>query len=236
MTATSPSEDRTLLLLLLALTIVTGLVDAASYLALGHVFTANMTGNVVFLGFAVAGTPGLSMGRSGAALAAFLVGAVIGSRMAARLSAGYRYRRFWISLAFAIEAGLLFAATAVSAPSSDLSREAARLYAVIGLIAVAMGLRNALVRKLAVRDVVTTNVLTTTITALSADLSLHAAPNSGWLRHALTIGLMFLGAGAGAWLLRFSPALTLGVSGAISGLCALGALLGLKPTEAPRAI
>ncbi len=233
MTATSPSEDRTLLLLLLALTIVTGLVDAASYLALGHVFTANMTGNVVFLGFAVAGTPGLSMGRSGAALAAFLVGAVIGSRMAARLSAGYR--RFWISLAFAIEAGLLFAATAVSAPSSDLSREAARLYAVIGLIAVAMGLRNALVRKLAVRDVVTTNVLTTTITALSADLSLHAAPNSGWLRHALTIGLMFLGAGAGAWLLRFSPALTLGVSGAISGLCALGALLGLKPTEAPRA-
>jgi uncharacterized membrane protein YoaK (UPF0700 family) len=233
MTATSPSEDRTLLLLLLALTIVTGLVDAASYLALGHVFTANMTGNVVFLGFAVAGTPGLSMGRSGAALAAFLVGAVIGSRMAARLSAGCR--RFWISLAFAIEAGLLFAATAVSAPSSDLSREAARLYAVIGLIAVAMGLRNALVRKLAVRDVVTTNVLTTTITALSADLSLHAAPNSGWLRHALTIGLMFLGAGAGAWLLRFSPALTLGVSGAISGLCALGALLGLKPAEAPRA-
>src|SRR2546425_2281528 len=99
MTAPSPSEDRTLLLLLLALTIVTGLVDAASYLALGHVFTANMTGNVVFLGFAVAGTPGLSMGRSGAALAAFLVGAVIGSRMAARLSAGYRYRRSRISLA-----------------------------------------------------------------------------------------------------------------------------------------
>ena len=153
--------------------------------------------------------------------------------MAAWLNAGYR--RFWISVAFAIEAGLLFAATAVSARSSDLSREAARLYAVIGLIAVAMGLRNALVRKLAVRDVVTTNVLTTTITALAADLSVHAAPNSGWLRRVVTIVMMFLGAGAGAWLVRFSPALTLGVSGAISGLCALGALLGPKPIEAPRA-
>ena len=41
--------------LLLGLTVVTGLVDAFSYLLLGHVFVANMTGNVVFLGFAIAG-------------------------------------------------------------------------------------------------------------------------------------------------------------------------------------
>ena len=38
--------------LLLGLTVVTGLIDAFSYLALGHVFVANMTGNVVFLAFA----------------------------------------------------------------------------------------------------------------------------------------------------------------------------------------
>jgi hypothetical protein len=47
--------------LLLLLTVVTGLVDAASYLKLGHVFVANMTGNVVFLGFAIAGAGGLSI-------------------------------------------------------------------------------------------------------------------------------------------------------------------------------
>ena len=35
--------------LLVGMTIVTGLVDAFSYLVLGHVFVANMTGNVVFL-------------------------------------------------------------------------------------------------------------------------------------------------------------------------------------------
>jgi uncharacterized membrane protein YoaK (UPF0700 family) len=42
--------------LLVCLTVVTGLVDAFSYLSLGHVFVANMTGNVVFLGFALAGS------------------------------------------------------------------------------------------------------------------------------------------------------------------------------------
>src|SRR4051794_38326000 len=60
--------------LLVGLTVVPGLVDAVSYLALGHVFVANMTGNVVFLGFALAGAPGLSAPASLAALGAFLLG------------------------------------------------------------------------------------------------------------------------------------------------------------------
>src|SRR2546429_4373500 len=78
MTASSPSPEPVLVPLLLGLTVVTGLVDAVSYLALGHVFTANMTGNVVFLGFAAAGGKGLSAPRSGTAVVAFLLGAVIG--------------------------------------------------------------------------------------------------------------------------------------------------------------
>jgi uncharacterized membrane protein YoaK (UPF0700 family) len=45
-------EERVLPPVLLGLTAVTGLVDAVSDLALAHVFTANMTGNVVSLGFA----------------------------------------------------------------------------------------------------------------------------------------------------------------------------------------
>src|SRR5262247_1880027 len=53
---------------LMALTFITGVIDAVSFLGLGRVFTANMTGNVVLLGFAVAGVPGLSVARSLAAL------------------------------------------------------------------------------------------------------------------------------------------------------------------------
>src|SRR5437867_7362062 len=67
--------------LLLVLTITTGVIDAISVLGLGRVFTANMTGNTVFLGFALAGVPGFSPLRSVAALAAFLVGAFVGGRL-----------------------------------------------------------------------------------------------------------------------------------------------------------
>jgi hypothetical protein len=51
--------------LLLSMTLVTGLVDAFSYLLLGHVFVANMTGNIVLLGFALAGDPGTVPRRFG---------------------------------------------------------------------------------------------------------------------------------------------------------------------------
>jgi Protein of unknown function (DUF1275) len=55
--------------LLLVLTVVTGVVDAVSILRLGRVFVANMTGNVVFTGFALVGAPGFSLSASLAALA-----------------------------------------------------------------------------------------------------------------------------------------------------------------------
>ena len=91
----TPAPDRLLPALLLALTAVTGLVDAVNYLALGHVFTANMTGNIVFLGFAMAAAPGLSIGRSGATLGAFAAGAIIGGPLAARTASGPRLRWRW---------------------------------------------------------------------------------------------------------------------------------------------
>jgi uncharacterized membrane protein YoaK (UPF0700 family) len=49
-------------------------VDAASYLALGRVFTANMTGNAVLLGVALARSSGTDATRSGAALGGFVSG------------------------------------------------------------------------------------------------------------------------------------------------------------------
>jgi len=64
--------------MLLGLTVVTGLVDAVSILDLGRVFVANMTGNVVFVGFALAGAPGFSLSASLFALAGFLLGAGAG--------------------------------------------------------------------------------------------------------------------------------------------------------------
>src|SRR3954451_19503983 len=81
--ATRDPRHGPLPLLLILLTIVTGLVDAVSYLALGHVFVANMTGNVVFLGFAVVDAEDFSVPASLTAIAAFLFGALAGGRLSA---------------------------------------------------------------------------------------------------------------------------------------------------------
>src|ERR1700755_2480163 len=82
--ASNQAADKIAPYVFLGMTAVTGLVDAVSFLSLGRVFTANMTGNIVLLGVAAAHVPGLSIARSLTALLAFLVGAVLGGRVMAR--------------------------------------------------------------------------------------------------------------------------------------------------------
>jgi uncharacterized membrane protein YoaK (UPF0700 family) len=194
------TQDGALPLALMMLTVVTGLVDAVSFLGLGRVFTANMTGNVVFLGFAVAGAPGLSIRRSLTSLIAFLLGAILGGRLAVAMAATSRRR--WLVAVSVAEAGLLFAAALVSIGIHVGSETASSgVYGAIILTAVGMGLRNATVRRLAVPDM-TTTVLTLTLTGLAADSSLAAGRNPRVGHRILSILLMFGGAGIGAVLLR----------------------------------
>src|SRR5712671_6310896 len=88
----SPTAEKTVAYALLAMTMVTGLVDAVSFLSLGRVFTANMTGNIVLLAFATARVPGLSITRSLAALVFFLSGAMLGGRIMAPASGDSHFR------------------------------------------------------------------------------------------------------------------------------------------------
>src|SRR5882762_6521913 len=147
--------NHSLLLLLHIATAITGMIDAISYLALGHVFTANMTGNVVFLAFAVAGAPGLSITRSLTSLIAFLLGAVLGGRLA--LAMATTRRRRWLVTVTVAEAVLLFASAFVSVGIDiGVGTPSSSIYGVIILTAVAMGLRNTTVRRLAIPDLTTT--------------------------------------------------------------------------------
>ena len=195
--ATTPEASSPLVVALYGLTFVTGVIDAVSFLGLGHVFTANMTGNVVLLGFALGGTADLSVGRSLAALCAFAIGSVVGGRLT-----NERQRTPARQLLIAMHAEVLFlclAAAATLVAGGDTSF--AGLSPVIVLTAVAMGLRNAVVRKLAVPDL-TTTVLTLTVTGLAADslLAGGAAPRSS--RRMLSILAMGSGALVGTMLLR----------------------------------
>jgi uncharacterized membrane protein YoaK (UPF0700 family) len=202
--------------ILLAMTAVTGIVDAVSFLALGHVFTANMTGNIVLLGFAFAGAPGLSVSRSAVALVAFLSGAAVGGRMAYNVS-----DHGWADKAFLMEA-LLLGVSAVSAlgMSSSPQIHPLQLHAVIAVTAVSMGLRNAVVRRLAVPDM-TTTVLTLTITGLAADSSLAGGDNPRWQRRVGAILALIVGAFAGARMVLHSISLPLAISCGVMVACAL---------------
>jgi uncharacterized membrane protein YoaK (UPF0700 family) len=182
--------------LLVGMTVVTGLVDAFSYLVLGHVFVANMTGNVVFLGFAVVGAPGFSIAASLVALASFAAGSVVGGRNVQRFG---QHRGHHVAAATATQALFLIVAMVLALVGTQPFGSGVR-YALIIFLAVAMGVQNSSVRRLAVPDL-TTTVLTLTVTGIGADGALGGGKGSKSGRRLISVIAMFLGALAGAALI-----------------------------------
>ena len=191
-----PPNDRhgPLSPLLLALTLLTGLVDAFSYLALGHVFVANMTGNVVFLAFALVGAKGFSLTASLLALAAFSLGAFAGGRL---IAARGDHRGRLLTLTSAVEALLVACALvlAVLNPPSALGTGAVQAGLIV-LLGGSLGLQNSSARHLAVPDL-TTTVLTLTITGITADAHPAGGAGSRLGRRGLAVLAMFVGAVVG---------------------------------------
>jgi len=224
--APAPITDRDpLVVLLTLLSLTTGIVDATSVLGLGKVFTANMTGNVVFLGFAAGGAPGFHWELYVVALATFALGA-IGSGRLGRHFIG-RSRRRWLILSAAVEAALLWIAAAM-AFAAPLQTDPGLSLALIALVAVAMGVRNATVRQLNVPDL-TTTVVTRTITGLAADSRLAGGPGKNLGRRLRAILSLFAGAALGAFMvLRWGVAPPL----ALAGVTVLAFTWGLARDEA----
>ena len=216
----SAKNDRRLPPILLALTLTTGLIDAASYLGLGHVFTANMTGNIVLLGFGLANAGGLPVVAPLVSLGAFLLGAGIGGRLGVGIA--HRHERVFL-LGVGSEIALL-ALAALVAWVAHVKINSASAYAIIALVALAMGIRNAIVRKLAVPDL-TTTVLTLTLTGIAADTSAEGLANVGKSARRLSaVAAMLIGAFVGALLEKHSLGLPLAVA-AGAGALSFGAYL-----------
>jgi uncharacterized membrane protein YoaK (UPF0700 family) len=155
--------------MLLLLTLAAASVDAISYLGLGHVFTAMMTGNTVLLGLALAQGEALAALRSILALIGFTIGVFAGALIVDRESEPAEWPA-------AVTTALAFEMLAMFAAASTLfdSTRAVIIYLLIIMSAFAMGIQSAAVRRLGVPGIATTYI-TGTLTSLMIDLL-------GWLR------------------------------------------------------
>jgi uncharacterized membrane protein YoaK (UPF0700 family) len=190
--------------LLLALTMLAGVVDAFSILRLGHVFVATMTGNLVFIGLAAAGAKGFAVGTSALALGGFLIGVLIGGRACAVASS---HRGLALRNVLAVKLGLASVVTVIGVLTGPHFPRGAR-DAMIVLLAMSMGNQLAAIRFLKVPDLLTV-VLTMTIIGVLTDRK------RGWhdpamLRRGLSLLAFALGALTGALLI-----LNVGVSAAL---------------------
>jgi len=188
---------------------VAGLVDAASLLGMGHIFMANVMGNVVFMALAASGVPQLSFLRSAAALAAASVGSCIASYLDTHLF--WRRRNEWLAFVVGL-AAVLLTLSAIASQSSiqqQLGHEWT-IWVVILCAGTSMGIRNGTMRRLAAQGLTTTNV---SGTAPTESLNLY------WPRKITSIIFMFSGAVCGSLLLRFSLCAVFASGAAISAVC-----------------
>lgn len=202
--------DRGLTPILLALTFVTGIVDAVSFLGLGQVFAAMQTGNVIFLGFGLAGSAGSPVADPLIGLAAF----VLGGALAATMLRGRPGHGPDLGLAMAIEV-LLLGCAAVAVAIAEPSQGSFFAYALIALLCLAMGLRNTLARSFGGPNLATT-VLNLTLTAVASPSAASLASSADLTVRGAALLSILLGALSGALLLKTSLFLPIALAALIT--------------------
>jgi uncharacterized membrane protein YoaK (UPF0700 family) len=198
MAVTSPVSDRLTVIALLLLTFATGLADAISILVLGHVFVANMTGNVIFLGFWLAPKTSIDLTAVVVALPTFVCTTIVSGRLLRHF--GERTRP-WITTVLATEIALLVTLS-ILAGTGVLGYHDNTKLIMIGLLAVTFGLQHSSARQFGIQELSTT-VLTSTIVSLGLDS--HLAGGTGArekLRFSVVV-TMCAGAFLGATMSRY---------------------------------
>jgi len=200
-TVASPVSDRRTVIALLLLTFATGLVDAVSVLFLGHVFVANMTGNVIFLGFWFVPHSGVDMAAAVVAFASFLAGTIIGGRFARHLDHDVRQ---WLTAAMGTEAVLLAGLSLLAGTGVLQYHDDGRLILIAGL-ALTFGAQAATARQFGIQELSTT-VLTSTIVGLGIDSRLAGGRGEREKLRYSALFTMLAGAVVGATLTRLAVA------------------------------
>lgn len=205
--AASPSHvERSITPGLYLLTAVCGIIDATTFLALGMVFAEIMTGNLMFLAFGIGqGKAVESVNTYAVPLITFSLGAVGGGAVLRGRWIGGHQRFGYIITASLV--GVAFVLAVLWKPEAGM----AEALVVVGVLAFAMGLQNALVLAHAVPDVAT-NVMTLTLVRLLSNLSIVGGNNVRWRYRVASLGVFFVAAMAGAAALRVGVAFALGLA------------------------
>jgi uncharacterized membrane protein YoaK (UPF0700 family) len=228
---------------ILLLTWVAGTVDAIGYLGLGHVFTANMTGNAVLLGLSVGQGQALAAFRSVFALVGFIFGVAVGAVLSHRSGTDLDQRRAFLGPMYAETAALVVFALFLHLPF--IPRTPTTIYLLIGISALAMGIQSAAVRRLNLPGIATT-VLTGTITSMVAGMvrwlrftyisspgEESSGPTAGRGRHLFlqaSVFLVYVAAAAGAAVFQRRVPIIVGLSPVV----AIGLVLYLAKASSPR--
>ena len=221
MPVTSPVSERLTVTGLLLLTFATGLVDAISVLILGHIFVANMTGNVIFLGFWFVPHSGVDMTAAVVAFVSFLAGTVLGGRFARHLE---HDTRRWVSVALSVECVVLVALSILAGTGVLHYHDNTKLILIAGL-AIAFGSQNATARQFGIQELSTT-VLTSTIVGIGVDSRLAGGTGQREkLRYSVVV-TMCAGAVVGATMSRFTVALVIALAAILVAASAVIFLFG----------
>ena len=215
MPVTSPVSDRLTVASLLLLTFATGIVDAVSVLALGHVFVANMTGNIIFLGFWFVPHSGVDLTAAIVAFVSFLAGTVLGGRLARHIDSD---TRLWLTVALGVEVVVLLTLSILAGTGVLHYHDNTKLILIAGL-AMTAGSQHAAARQFGIQELSTT-VLTSTFVALGFDSRLAGGTGQ---REKLRYGVVVTmcgGAVAGATITRFAVAPAIALAAAVVAVSA----------------
>ncbi|BBX75389.1 DUF1275 domain-containing protein [Mycobacterium shinjukuense] len=224
MAVSSPVYHRLTIAALLLLTFATGLADAISVLVLGHVFVANMTGNVIFLGFWFVPWSGVDLTAAVVAFVGFVTGTIVGGRLTRTL--GRRPRR-WITAALGFEVSMLVVLSMLAGTGVLRYHDNTKLV-LIGGLAVTFGLQNATAREFGIQELSTT-VLTSTIVALGVESRLAGGTGRNELLRYGVVLAMCSGAVLGATMSRVTVAPVFVLSAAVISVSML--IFGFGPAD-----
>ena len=224
MSVASPVSERMTVAALLLLTFATGLADSISILVLGHVFVANMTGNVIFLGFWLAPKTSIDLTAVVVALPTFVCTTIVSGRLSRYF--GERTRP-WITTVLATELVLLVTLSILGGTGVLHYHDSSKLI-MIGVLAVTFGLQHSSARQFGIQELSTT-VLTSTIVSLGLDSRLAGGTGARQKLRFSVVFTMCAGAFLGATMSRFVVAPVFAITAAVVATSLL--IFRFGPTE-----